>query len=68
LKPTPERAGSLDGCMVGLSSRPTMIAAKHEPRRNRIQEGLVIGVSDPGPRGVVIEVQVPLGTSFQALP
>jgi hypothetical protein len=47
---------------------PAMIAAKHEPRHNRIQEGLVIGVSDPGPRGVVIEVQVPLGTSFQALP
>jgi hypothetical protein len=45
-----------------------MIAAKPAPRRNRIQEGLVIGVKDPGPRGVVFEVQVPLGTSFQAFP
>jgi hypothetical protein len=32
------------------------------------QDGLAIGVNDPGPKGVVIAVQVPLGTSFQALP
>jgi hypothetical protein len=32
------------------------------------QAGRLIGSSEPGPCGVSIAVQVPLGTSFQALP
>jgi hypothetical protein len=32
------------------------------------QDGRVMGVREPGPKGVCIVVQVPLGASFHELP
>ena len=40
----------------------------HEIRSQPRQAGRLTGSSEPGPSGVSVETQVPLGTSFQALP
>src|SRR5262245_24702566 len=35
---------------------------------DRHHAGRLIGLSDPSPKGVLIETQLPLGTNFQAFP
>ena len=55
--------------VLGLEAQPRGEARGHRLlQRGRRDRQLLIGVSDPMPFGVLIVVQVPLATYFQALP